>query len=154
MHKFFVEIQNPAMATYRITEAVPKQFNHFYGFMLLSPFLALLPGEQLAYGIVLKEMFALEFEGGGFTPSLVGGFYMDFGMPAVSMGLLAYGFILGRLFRRMNTNMTPYNIIIYSYVTVYFVNTIRGGFLQEILPIWYLLILYTLRKFFERYRRI
>jgi len=147
--KLFVEIQNPAFALARVREYFPWTYEYFNGLYLFRGFLALLPGEQLAIGLVLKEMLGLHYAGGGFAPSILGGFYIDFGMQGVAIGMAACGFVLGRTYRAMVRRRSFYDTLIHAYVLVYMAFSIRGGFLQEIFPLWVLAILIAFRLVFR-----
>ncbi len=145
LYKILVEVSNPAKALSIIVSNVPSNFPFFNGKLLLNAFYSLLPGEQLAYGLVLKDMFDMYFIGGGFTPSLLGGLYLDFGVFGIVAFMCLCGIVLHCFYRKMISDFTPYNIVTYAFVLQYLIICIRGGLLQEILPIWFLFILFFLR---------
>jgi oligosaccharide repeat unit polymerase len=147
--KLFVEIQNPAFALARIQEYFPWTYDHFNGLYLLRGFLALLPGEQVAIGLILKEMLGLHYAGGGFAPSILGGFYIDFGVRGVFFGMMACGVVLGWAYRRMIASRKFYDTLIYAYLLAYLAFCIRGGVLQEIFPLWVLILLVGFRVIFR-----
>jgi oligosaccharide repeat unit polymerase len=147
--RLFVEIQNPAFALQRVSEYFPDVYEHFKGLYMARGFVALLPGQQVAVGLILKEMLGLHFAGGGFAPSILGGFYIDFGIRGIIGGMFACGLIAGLSFRSMSQRPTFYRVLIYAYLTVYLAFSFRGGFLQEVFPLWFLFILLALRWFFE-----
>ena len=149
-YKVLVEISNPAKALSIIVSNVPSNFPFFNGKLLLNAFYSLLPGEQLAYGLVLKDMLDMYFVGGGFTPSLLGGLYLDFGIFGIVVFMCLCGIVLHYFYRKMISDFTPYNIVIYAFVLQYLLICIRGGLLQEILPIWFLFVLFFLRIITEK----
>ena len=63
--------------------------------MLFSPFLTLLPGDQVVIDYYLKDSLGMEFIGGGFTPTAVGGYYIYGGMKSIFFGMAIYGVFLG-----------------------------------------------------------
>ncbi len=150
LYKVLVEISNPANALSIIIANVPSNFPFFKGQLLLNAFYSVLPGEQLAYGLVLKDMFNMYFVGGGFTPSLLGGLYLDFGVVGILVFMCLCGMVLHCFYRKMLAEFTPYNIVTYSFVLQYLIICIRGGLLQEILPLWFILILLFLRFLTEK----
>ena len=119
-----IELSNPSKALALITSRIPNEFPFFKGSIIVNAFMALLPGEQLAYGLILKDMFSLHFSGGGFTPSLLGGFYLDFGILGIIMFMAFYGIVLGYLYYKMKKIPTPYNIVIYAFALQYFIISI------------------------------
>lgn len=141
LDKLYVEIQNPANAVRRLEDVFPHKYPFFGAAFLMSAFDALMPGTQLAYGLMLKDLLKMDFQGGGFTPSLIGGFYLVGGYGVAVMGLFVYGLVLGGLYKNMRYTKNGYVAMLYSYSLVYAINTIRGGFFQELISLWFVMVI-------------
>lgn len=129
-----------AMNLERIYDTFPTSIAFFRGGYVLSGFESLLPGQQQSAGLLLKEMLALNFQGGGFAPSLLGGFYIDGGWIVTLVAMFALGVLVGVSFRQANTGRF-WGVLSYTLITVYMVFFIRGGFLAEVFPLWTLLVI-------------
>ncbi len=145
----FKEIQIPSSSLQVIAENVPSPLPHLRGLVIILPFLALLPGEQPALGLLIKDALHMDFAGGGFVPSLMGGFYLDFGLPAVFLGMVFYGVALGWIYQNMVRKKSLFWILIYANILVYALNSIRGMFMQDLFFVWFLVVL-TGIHFFTR----
>jgi oligosaccharide repeat unit polymerase len=83
----------------------------------------------------------MDFAGGGFVPSLMGGFYLDFGLSAVFVGMVFYGVVLGWTYQNMVRKKNLFWILIYANILVYGLNSIRGMFMQDLFFVWMLMVL-------------
>ncbi len=128
----------PAFNTIRVIEDNPQ----FHGRYLLNAFLTLLPGEQVSMGLLLKERLGLNFEGGGFAPSILGGLYIDFGFLGTIMGMFLLGMFSGIFYRVVCHRKTATGLVAYSFWMSYLLFAIRGGLLSEIYPVICLLIIF------------
>lgn len=82
------------------TSNLEKVYSYFgdVGFMWGGTFfmdiLTILPGKQIDYQSWLKELVGLEFEGFGIPPTVMGDFYINFGLLGVCVGTFIVGFLL------------------------------------------------------------
>jgi oligosaccharide repeat unit polymerase len=89
----------------------------------------------------LKQQLGLNFAGGGFPPSILGGFFLEFGEAGILAGMFTVGFILQSAYLWMRKHPSDYSLIIYCFLFTYFIQSIRDGFLKDFFPIWFLLII-------------
>lgn len=77
--------------------------NYTDGYTYLINLIMLLPGPDPDFTLWLKEQIGISFAGGGVTPTVVGEFYINFGVLGMYIGMFLMG-ILGvyvyRYFRR------------------------------------------------------
>lgn len=140
--KLFVEIRNVPNSFNLILTNFPSVHDYYYGGVISSPFLTVIPGIDIEHiGGKLKELFDLHYIGGGFTPSAIGGFYLDFGVIGVIIGFLTIGYFLQSLKTKSDMGINHIDILLYAYFVQYSIVSIRSGVLIEILPLWYLLLL-------------
>lgn len=81
----------------------PTKVPFQYGYTYLINFLMLLPGPDLDFTLWLKEQVGITFSGGGLTPTILGEFYINFGEPAIFIGMFIMGgfsVYLNRYFKR------------------------------------------------------
>lgn len=82
-------------------EKVYSYFQHadiMLGGTFFMDVLTVLPGKQVDYQSWLKELVGLEFEGFGIPPTIMGDFYINFGLWGVFFGVFTLGFILRSLY--------------------------------------------------------
>jgi len=124
-----------------IRDNVPSVIGFFYGRGMLLSFLALAPGEQQVLGPLLKDRLGLDYAGGGFAPSILGGFYLEFGWVSLVVGMFLCGLILALLYRRLRERPAEYPALFYSFTLVYSLIAIRTGLLTDIFAVWFLVVL-------------
>lgn len=108
-----------------LVETYPEKINYGYGLNTLYPFYTLLPGHQPGLAEQLKEALNLEYEGGGFTATILGEFYMDFGPFGVILGMLFFGKIIGMIYRKVGLSKVA--TLLYPFLIVASVEFIRNG---------------------------
>ena len=140
----------PVHNFYAVTQWFPDVYSYMHGKFLINGFLALLPGEQLSMGIKLKEMMAFGFTGGGFAPSLLGGFFIDFGVWGIIVGMFCLGVLMQVFFKRMCYSTSDYSRLLYSYLCAYSLFFIRNGVLTEIFPFWGIILIGSVGKLVEQ----
>jgi oligosaccharide repeat unit polymerase len=112
-----------------VTEIFPEQEGFSYGRVYISyTFNMLLPGHQVGLGQWLKEAKGLEFRGGGLPPSLVGDFYLNFGVPGVLVGFFLLGLVLSCAYSWMRRYPSVLRVLIYAVVTRNLGQSVSGGF--------------------------
>ncbi len=124
-----------------IVDKFPSEIDFFYGRGMLLGFLALAPGKQVVLGPLLKELLGLDYVGGGFSPSVLGSFYLEFGWPGIVGGMFLWGVLLTFLFQRLRRRPAEYTVLFYSFVLVYSLVAIRTGLLKDIFAVWFLVVL-------------
>ena len=128
-----------------IVSIIPEAIDYSYGKSLLYPFYTLLPGKQESIGFLLRNILELDFEGGGISPTILGGFYMDFGVVGALLGMLIFGLILGEVYRRLNRN--KYWLAIYPIVLVGSLEIVRNGGIINFLLAFYIVLVLLLCRF-------
>lgn len=124
-----------------VLKHVPSSMNFLGLKVIVMPFLTLLPGKNEVLVNVLKEAFGLDYEGGGFTPSLVGSLYIINGFLGVMIGALVFGFVLRKLYFSSIFGEI-YLKLIYSFVVVYSLNSLKGGLFKDLEPFWHVAVLF------------
>ncbi len=118
-----------------------EKFMGWNGFV--QPFKAVLPGTQKSIGDILKEdVIRMRFRGGGFMPSILGGFYMNFGWIGIIIGMYLCGVISYVLYMKMLHRKNEFSVIVYSYWFVYLISAIQGMILAEIWPLYVVFLLF------------
>lgn len=145
MSAFISELQVPVYNFYRSIEWGGR----LYGWYTFGAFAAILPGSQVAVGAFLKEALNLHYEGGGFAPSLLGGFYLDFGIYGIIVGLFLMGYSIQKIYMRYTNYPSPYRCLTYAVVMCYFIFSVRAGFFQDIFYPFVILLIFLIEKVFE-----
>lgn len=132
-----------------ILNAFPTSHPFLYGYGYLINIIMLKPGPDLDFTLTLKEMLGLSFGGGGVTPTLIGEFYLNFGMFGVFLGMFFSGILLEKIEKMYNDSNMYY---IPAFFMVEFVIAVRSGFANiEITMlincVLYLFICFVSRKY-------
>jgi oligosaccharide repeat unit polymerase len=141
--RFSHEINLYASVFLMTTEVIPQQerFLGWNGF--IQPFRVILPGTQRSIGDILKyDIIRINFRGGGFMPSILGGFYMNFGYWGIIVGMFLVGTILNSFYLFMLKRRNEFSILLYAYVSIYFLSAIPGMVLAEIWPLFVLFLFF------------
>lgn len=95
-----------------------------YGYSYLVNMKMLLPGADPDFTLWLKELMKINFSGGGITPTIIGEFYLNFGIIGVYIGM----FLMGIIVRKINDYYDSNNTIFYpSYLVYACVVCVSGG---------------------------
>lgn len=137
----WLEVGLPLGTMQTTVNGIPELVPHLYGRGILMAFLVLLPGEQPALSLWLKEQLQLTFDGGGFTPSILGGFYLDFGLVGIVVGMFCVGCLLQATYRWFKQAPSDFSLIFYCFLLIACIQSIRDGFLQDIFPVWFLCVI-------------
>lgn len=112
---------------------------------LFSPLTSLLPGKDVTLVRYLKDFFSLEFVGGGFTPTIIGSFYIYGGLNAVIVGAIFYGFIQTKLFhwfyREKSVEAKYWKSLTFYLNFLFLCITVKNGFFISIEFFFYLVSL-------------
>lgn len=153
LRQIYQEVNLRSANLYKITEVFPKQENFLGWNGFIQPFKAILPGTQKSIGNILKEdIMDLKFRGGGFMPSILGGFYLNFGLEGIITGMFLSGLILNFLYLNMLKRKDEFSIAIFSFVTVYFISTIPGMMLNEVWPVYAVFIIFITNMYCKKKR--
>ncbi|HGS5133881.1 TPA: hypothetical protein ACMDO2_002574 [Vibrio parahaemolyticus] len=107
-----------------VIESIANNINTYS--LFFADLFTVLPGERLAAGQTLGRIFGT-VEGGGLTPGLVGGIYIDYKMFTPAFFLLfgvSFYFLEAKLYK------SPLFIVVYSQVIVQFIHLFHRGFLK------------------------
>lgn len=114
-------------------------FNYVLDYPLVfAELLTVLPGEQLSPGAALGQIIGV-VGGGGLTPGLIGGIYLDYGLS----GLILAGFLFGFLFSilALMAGKGDFWVLINVITIVQFIHFYHRGFLKVEYLMPYLIIL-------------
>ena len=105
-----------------VTRRVPRETPYQRGFFFIRDGAAMLPFEsEPSDRWVTREIFRKPIESqGGTPPTIIGGFYIDFGVPGVLIGMVLCGWVLAtcrKLFLRAQSLPT---YVAYGYVAAFF----------------------------------
>jgi len=140
-HVLFGELNLAASTLDRLLSAFPEKIDFIGPYILLMPVLSALPGEQVVLTSFLKDVLNLDFSGSGFTPTLIGGFYVTGDWPFIVVGMFLYGYALQTGYRNALFKGSPGLILLYAYMVVYSLNSLKGGFLKDIEPLFHAVVL-------------
>lgn len=145
------EVQVSSSNLELLVETFPSRLKYTHGLTLLYPFYTLLPGHQEGTAERLKDVLGVEFDGGGLTPTIVGDFYIDFGMPGVFLGMLAVGTIFRYVYRKRTAN--KYGLLAYPLVIDFSIEFVRNGGIINFLLFYYLTIIFCVSMVAIRFVR-
>ncbi len=120
-----------------VFNAFPNNVPFQHGYTYLINILMLLPGPDLDFTLWLKDKLSLTFAGGGVTPTILGEFYINFGVISIFIGmffLAGIGNIITKKFNEKN-----YDFLGAFYIWQ-FAHCASGG----IANVMILVILYTI----------
>lgn len=75
----------------------PSKVGFQHGYTYLINILMLLPGPDHDFTLWLKDQIGISFSGGGVTPTIVGEFYINFGVPGIIAGMFLFGMVGPRI---------------------------------------------------------
>ncbi|MDL1959213.1 MAG: oligosaccharide repeat unit polymerase [Deltaproteobacteria bacterium] len=143
-------IMNPSLMFYHITSAIPEGVPYQYGSFLLSGIVAVLPGYQPSQGVMIKDILNISSPN-PIAISMLGTFWVDFGLIGLIIGMWSVGFILRFLYLKMVSSGYRLSFtILYAYFLVYFTLTLYSGFLEGFTDIWFPFLFFIGAKFIEQ----
>lgn len=117
---------------------------------LFSPISSLLPGQDVTLVRYLKDFFNLAFVGGGFTPTIIGSFYIYGGNIAVILGGVIYGYIQSLVaiwfFAEKNMDSKFWKSVLFYLNFIFLCITVKNGFFISIEYLFYVCTLITIIK--------
>lgn len=96
--KLYVGMTNLNYMFYYFPNIVKFEHGHTY----LINIMMLKPGSDLDFTLWLKETINMSFDGGGITPTILGEFYINFGLVGIFIGMFALGVIFECFDRCLN----------------------------------------------------
>ncbi len=135
-----------------VTDIFPEQVDFRLGQTYLSPFYILLPGHQEDFTNWLKRMAGMEYEGGGLGPSLVGEFYLNFGIPGAVIGPLLLGIVFSLAYRWMCGYPSLLRVSLYAVLTRGIAQAGGGGFsgINTIYTLWGIVLVLAIHWYVYR----
>jgi len=137
MHTLFGEMNLSSSTFERLLQFFPRKVDFIGIKAFVMPFIAILPGRQEVLTSLLKEDLNLKMTGGGFTPTLIGDFYLVGGVKVIVIGMMIYGAALMRFYKRALLTFSPGNILCFAFAYVYALNTLKKGFLIDLEPVFH-----------------
>lgn len=119
-----------------LKEYFPNKYDFFKGSVFSYPFTTIMPGYQPQPAEVIKQELGLEFAGGGFAFTLIGGFYLDFGVVGIILGMFILGIILNFLYLKMVPHYTEFYVILYSFTCIRALDAIRNSMFLNFSYFW------------------
>ncbi|MEY8752375.1 oligosaccharide repeat unit polymerase [Alkalicoccobacillus gibsonii] len=118
----------------------------FWNFMLIIPWV-----EAEAFDFYLKDYLQVGFAGGGLPPTLLGDFFLNFGVIGIIIGMIFVGFlwkIIHHLFLLNKGNLVGLaSVIILYYLSV----SVRGGIENITLTVTWLLVALSIAFFSTKF---
>lgn len=118
----------------------PNRVPYQMGATYLLDFRALFNDDVIGTTLWLKNALRLSFSGGGVTPTIIGEFYINWGIIGVLIGMI----LTGALFKKVDhVNKNPNNSIFLSCLFLGYVRPIiRGGYANSSITLLFYLIGY------------
>lgn len=124
----------------------PSKVEFQHGYTYLINILMLRPGPDLDFTLWLKQQIGLSFSGGGVTPTILGEFYINFGMLSMYLGMFLLGIAsvkINNYFEKNNCNFLS------SFYIWQFAHCISGGIANVMIIVILFTILYTIIEMLE-----
>lgn len=140
-HRYLMPLM-PTLAVFRYDQEVVKVLvdktknNHFYGYLAVSNFITVLPGEQLGVRNIIGELVeARKLPDGkpwSITPTLQGALFVDGSYFGVLLGFFLLGATIEYLKKLMKSKKTSFSIVVYVLITINSLMLIHTGYLDVV----------------------
>lgn len=110
--------------------------------LLFADIYTVLPGEQVAAGRALGEMMGV-IGGGGLTPGIVGGVFLDYGSGGVLLAAIVVGVVLSYL--RRQSFYSSFWLVVFCLSIAQFFHLFHRGFLKPEYVLAYIIIFFYYR---------
>jgi hypothetical protein len=121
-----------------VLSAVPEREPFQYGAAIFNGAFGILPGHQATISeFVSVRLFHFPEDSPGLPPTILGGFYLDFGIPGIAVGMLLIGIVTQYLYWRMSTSSSPWWVFFYAYWTFNLFVALYGDLIANDL-IWFI----------------
>ncbi|UFT98850.1 oligosaccharide repeat unit polymerase family protein [Radiobacillus kanasensis] len=140
-------VQEGPKIFYELRGKVPDLQDFYYGKVISSSFLSILPGDNLSARQYVGLLTGTRYINGTLntiTPSVLGSLYVDFGLLGIIFGMFLTGALLQYYYKCLKVKRDVFSILIYSYLLVMNLNIIHSGFLDPI-HIMFLLLIFFIR---------
>ncbi len=139
----YLSIRAPIDSFAIILNKIPRRMDFWYGRMLISPFMTLLPGKQFLgqYTVTDKIIKGDSRISGPTALSFFVPFYIDFGIIGIICGMFFAGAFLQWLYLRMIHKRREIDYLLYFIVLSNYCIWIYGGFFPTLIVVWQLLVL-------------
>jgi hypothetical protein len=145
----FMQIREAGVLFSQLVDYFPAQIPFWQGKVFFSHVLTLLPGKQWLVDdwitVFIRNRDPASI--GGTPPTLLGGFYMDFGYAGVIMGMFFLGLLIQSYYRITMNDPTPIRMIFYCYLLSFAIVSLYGFFYLSLILIWKLIVLSIIWKY-------
>jgi oligosaccharide repeat unit polymerase len=128
----------------------PEKVAYQHGFTYLINFIMLRPGPDLDFTLWLKQQIGINFAGGGVTPTIIGEFYMNFGMLGAYIGMFALGILGNEIYKYFIRHSKSFLSVFYI---CQFAHSVSGGIANVIITVIFYTILYWILMMFPLYSK-
>lgn len=126
----------------------PEKMSFQFGKTYLLDVLTLFDDNILGTTSWLKDALGLKFSGGGVTPTLIGEFYINWGLPGVIIGMLFTGAIFKKVEKSYRKSFN--SLFLCCLFLGYIRPIIRGGWANSIVTLLIYIIGYCVCQFFAK----
>ncbi len=126
--------------TQKIVNVVPRKKSFLKGKLLISDLVTLLPGRQKGGGEIINEYIVGSSDIASLTPSVLGAFYLDFGMWGVMFGMFLLGSISGYFYKKFQVHKDIITIINLAYVYANMLHFYHRGILKPSYFFYFIII--------------
>ena len=140
-YHLFAQMSLVATCFKDVISIVPSYHDYFYGMLIPQTLSTFLPGHQDPPGAILKAAGNLNFQGGQMNTTLVGDFYIDFGIIGIVIGMFLLGIAVKLAYNNLLKTKTATACIIYSYVYYSLIVGIPGGLFSQTIRYYYFIII-------------
>jgi oligosaccharide repeat unit polymerase len=129
----------------KLVDLFPNTHSFWFGGVFFSQLITLLPGHQwlvddwITVYILGREVTSV----GGSPPTILGGFYMDGGMPAVAVGMFIIGVAIQVMYLAFQRKPTPLRLMYYSYLLSFICVSVYGFVYLSTVLLWKCAVLFV-----------
>lgn len=126
----------------RVAYVVPSVIQFQLGKFVGQTFMTLLPGRQDNPPMFVSNVILDRAVRTGYPPTIVGGFYIDFGIPGIFLGMLLCGFLMAKVYQKSQLSGKLLWKVLYVFLLIEMVTSIYGMVLGNIRPVIDLIVFY------------
>ena len=117
---------------------VPSSEPFQYGMAIVNGAFGILPGHQATISEFVTRRLLNQPEGSpGLPPTILGGFYLDFGVAGIAIGMLLVGALSQYLYWRVFARSSVWSVFFYAFWTFNLLVALYGDFIANDL-IWFI----------------
>lgn len=117
----------------------PRKVDFQYGYTYLINLIMLLPGPDPDFTLWLKEQVGISFSGGGLTPTIIGEFYINFGIVSIYPGLFLMGAFGNKIGKYFSGHRESFLAVFYTWQ---FTHSASGGIANVMVAVILFTIVY------------